>query len=219
MLFDFADEPVLDRRATPRRRVLLVAAVAAVLIVAGGFAVRQLVRDDGAGADDASPSSATDPGVGPGATGSGGTRATTTTIGMLELLPECPTPEGAGWTDLGLTGLTEAGREQLRHTFVLDAAATRPGGAADHELVLSMTVSVAATSPNNPRLYWNQHELAIGADRLVPVCFSTLDARDIPAGGSTRVYVGFEPLTAPGTPGILLVNAGEGSGRIDLAAT
>lgn len=84
-----------------------------------------------------------------------------TSLGVFDLLPGVPDAQRTGLDGSRLDRPYGRRPRAVRHAFVLDATAARPGGASDHEPVLKLTVAVTPNSTSHPHHYWWQYELAI----------------------------------------------------------
>jgi hypothetical protein len=236
LLFDFRGPP-----PEPTRRHRRVAwAVAAGLVAfagAGSVIVLSLTRGGDGGETAGTRPVATQPAVSRPATtqpattqpattqpattrpAAGAASATETTIGTFDRLPECPTPNGAGWTDLGVTGSTHFGQPPVEFTYVLEGGAFQELDSGGRQEVFELTATLSKSSPSSEYTYWWFYELDVGSARIRPTCMSVLDLDPLPAGASTGVLVGFQLQTAAGAPGILLISDTGDKGRIDLTST
>jgi hypothetical protein len=192
-----------------RRRRRVVTAILAAAVAVGALVVVRLVT--GRGDDDDRSSLPTQPVGDAGATG--------TSLGTDDILPECPTPQGEGWTELEAAGQTaEFGIDpNPQWSYELRGGAARRLDGGGRQLVLDLTASLGP--PGGRYIYWWYYELAVGNARFDPTCLSVTGANPIPDGGTSGVLVGFNPSTAEGSSGFLIIDTVEARGRIDLPAT
>jgi hypothetical protein len=125
------------------------------VVAVATFGVVRLVT--GRGNDDDPSTSATQP--------VGNTAATGTSLGPLDVLPECPTPQGADWIELDAVGQTAFGLDPVEWSYELRGGAARRLDGGGRQLILDLTATLGPRSPSSQNHYWWFYELAVGNAR------------------------------------------------------